>query len=243
MPDSPSIIRPPTGLVGATMATVQFTVEAAGAEPLAYQWRKNGMNLVNGGHISGVTTTNLTIADLQGADAGDYSVVVSNASGTATSLPALLLVLPPPTDDLFPIALNNQWTYDNGGTARVSGVQDVGGRKLVAITNVGTTGYVNVTVDAVGVWNTSYSGPNYIVVYWGWASTYWLKYPMSLGQQWSDSLLGNGYRINHISTVTSTNATVTINGTPCGPCTEVTATVDYPNGYSPGEIWICFRWR
>jgi Secretion system C-terminal sorting domain len=60
---------------------VTYTVGATGTG-LTYQWRRNGVNLVNGGQInlstiSGATTNTLTITNLGAANAGNYDVVVS----------------------------------------------------------------------------------------------------------------------------------------------------------------------
>ena len=63
-----------------------FTVVATGASPLAYQWRKNGTAL------AGATTATFTVAGAQLADNGAYTVVVTNAFGSATSSAATLLV-------------------------------------------------------------------------------------------------------------------------------------------------------
>jgi formylglycine-generating enzyme required for sulfatase activity len=63
-----------------------FTVVATGTQPLAYQWKRNGVNL------PGATASTLTINQPQASDAGDYSVVVSNSVGTVSSAPAKLTV-------------------------------------------------------------------------------------------------------------------------------------------------------
>jgi hypothetical protein len=56
---------------------------------------------MNGGNISGVTTTNLQIANVQTANAGSYSVVVTNANGSVTSQVAQLTVTIPPNPGRF----------------------------------------------------------------------------------------------------------------------------------------------
>jgi uncharacterized repeat protein (TIGR03803 family) len=67
-------------------ATVTFTVSATSIYPMNFQWQKNSVNLTNGGNISGVTNSTLTIANVSDADAANYSAVVSDAySGVATS--------------------------------------------------------------------------------------------------------------------------------------------------------------
>ena len=70
--------------------TATFTVVASGAT--GYQWKKNGVNLANGGSISGATSATLTITSAQLSDAAFYTVVVSNAGGSVTSSQAQLVV-------------------------------------------------------------------------------------------------------------------------------------------------------
>ncbi|MBI4664417.1 MAG: immunoglobulin domain-containing protein [Verrucomicrobia bacterium] len=73
-------------------ANPTFTVVAAGTEPLAYQWKKEGATLVDGGRISGATTDTLTITGVQIADAGVYTVVITNPAGSTTSSNAVLTI-------------------------------------------------------------------------------------------------------------------------------------------------------
>ena len=68
-----------------------FSVVASGSDPLSYQWRLNSVD------IPGATGASYTISSVQPAQAGDYTVVVSNAGGTVTSATALLTVNVPPS--------------------------------------------------------------------------------------------------------------------------------------------------
>ncbi|HEX5218114.1 MAG TPA: immunoglobulin domain-containing protein [Verrucomicrobiae bacterium] len=80
--------RSATVFVGANVA---FNVSATGVGTLAYQWRSNGIP------IPGASGSSLSFTNVPRAASADYSVVVSNSLGTATSAPATLAVLPPPS--------------------------------------------------------------------------------------------------------------------------------------------------
>jgi hypothetical protein len=64
--------------------SVVFTASATGQPAPTFQWKFNGAN------IAGATGTTLTISSARLADAGSYTVVASNASGSVTSNPAQL---------------------------------------------------------------------------------------------------------------------------------------------------------
>lgn len=74
-----------------------LSVVATGTAPLVYQWRRNGVDLVDGGPFLGASTATLTVDSL-GSDPNDlvgaYTVVVRNChngttyEGSATSSPA-----------------------------------------------------------------------------------------------------------------------------------------------------------
>lgn len=74
---------------------VTLTVVANGDPAPTYQWRRNGVNLTNGGHFGGVTTPSLTITGANQFDAGRYTVVVTNPSGSVTSSYAYVAVRGP----------------------------------------------------------------------------------------------------------------------------------------------------
>ena len=76
--------------------TATFTVVASSPisswAPLGYQWRSNGVNLVDGGDFSGVMTPNLVIANAQAAYEVNYDVVITNLYQTNISATASLTV-------------------------------------------------------------------------------------------------------------------------------------------------------
>ena len=72
---------------------VSFTVTANGSS-LVYQWRKNGVNLTDGGTISGAQNSILSINNITLSDAGVYSCYMTNGCGISNTLPASLTVYP-----------------------------------------------------------------------------------------------------------------------------------------------------
>ena len=89
---APQILTNPVTQAKNIGGTVTFSVAAESATPLMYQWLKDEASLTDDAQITGSLTNALTIADLQFADAGGYSCLVSNAYGVVTSLVATLTV-------------------------------------------------------------------------------------------------------------------------------------------------------
>jgi len=84
----PLIVSAPQSQTVELSSNVTFTVSASGTAPLSYQWRF-GTNA-----IAGATSTNLTLTNVLFAQAGSsYSVLVTNAGGSATGGPATLTVV------------------------------------------------------------------------------------------------------------------------------------------------------
>ncbi len=100
----PSIALEPTGSTHWEGDSVTLTAGANGTAPLYYQWLKNDTNLL------GQTAASLTLTNLQLADSGGYSLLVSNAYGFVVSSKAVLQVIPfDPT--AFAVAY---WRLDDG---------------------------------------------------------------------------------------------------------------------------------
>jgi len=92
----PAILQQPVGVTNVLGDTASFNVVATGTTPLRYQWQKNGVNLTDGGNISGTSTPTLTAAAVQPTNGGNYAVVVSNRKGSQTSATATLRVITAP---------------------------------------------------------------------------------------------------------------------------------------------------
>ena len=96
----PAITKDPLGQVLYEYDNVTFTGAATGAATLLYQWQKDGMD------IPGAKSASLTLNGLRLAhsglpsQAGDYTLVVTNSVGTATSKKATLSLSPVPLPDL-----------------------------------------------------------------------------------------------------------------------------------------------
>ena len=83
---APTIVSQPTALAANVTSNALLAVTATGVAPLAYQWRKDGLNLAD------ATTSTLNLVNLQTNHAGAYTVVITNAYGSVTSAVAQLSV-------------------------------------------------------------------------------------------------------------------------------------------------------
>ena len=103
----PQITSQPASATNYAGQGITFTVTAGGNSPLNYQWQLNGMNLSDGGNIAGSSTNALTLSTTTLADAGSYSVIITNDYGSVTSSVAMLVVLAAPTITLQPQSQTN----------------------------------------------------------------------------------------------------------------------------------------
>jgi hypothetical protein len=81
---APSITNQPASTTVSSGGTATLSVGVAGTPPFTYQWQFDGTN------ISGATNASLSIANFSVANAGGYSVTVSNSVGGVTSRIATL---------------------------------------------------------------------------------------------------------------------------------------------------------
>lgn len=85
----PSISAQPQSQTVTVGGSAVFSVAASGQPAPSYQWRKNGVNIVN------AIAAALSLTSVQAGDAGTYSVVITNAAGAVTSSAVTLTVNPP----------------------------------------------------------------------------------------------------------------------------------------------------
>jgi hypothetical protein len=91
LPGAPIILTQPSNTTTNVGQTATFSVVATGADPLLYQWLKNG------GNIDGATSSTYTTpATVVGDDGATFDVVVTNALGSIESNSGTLNVVFPP---------------------------------------------------------------------------------------------------------------------------------------------------
>src|SRR5664280_2588201 len=152
---APAFTTQPTSQTVTAGAAVTFTAAAGGTPAPAYQWQKNGANLI------GATGASYTIASVVTGDAGTYTVVATNSAGTTTSNGAVLTVSIAPQD-----IAGSTLTADPAGAVIASGfiaswnaVTGATGYRLDVSTDSSfssfVTGYQNLDVGAVTSMNVT----------------------------------------------------------------------------------------
>lgn len=113
---APSITNQPTARSVGVGSNTTFSVSATGNGLLRYQWRFNDTNA-----LANATNTSLTLTNVQAANAGGYSVVVTDSLGAVTSAVAVLTVngLPVirPTLNVERAGVNVVLSWSANGTA------------------------------------------------------------------------------------------------------------------------------
>lgn len=89
---APTITSQPANQTVTAGSTATFTVAATSPTTLRYQWQKDGVKLVNGGNVSGATSSTLTLTSVSSADAAFYRCIVLNDSSYTVSSTAGLTV-------------------------------------------------------------------------------------------------------------------------------------------------------
>jgi alpha-tubulin suppressor-like RCC1 family protein len=173
----------PTNLVVAMGSNATLTVTATGTAPLYYQWQFNETNLVNGGNISGATSSTLNINSAQTNDSGFFRVIVTNAVNAVTSSVVNLtvatspVITDQPTNQLIVAGSNVTFAVTVVGTAPLSyqwqldGVDLVDGggiggatTNVLAINNVQTNRGGNYTVIVTNNFGSVTSSPAALTV-------------------------------------------------------------------------------
>ncbi len=168
-PTFPVIGTQPTSATVRPGATASFTVSASGAQPLSYQWSRNGVA------ISGATSDTYTTTATAEDDGAAFIVTITNSTTkTATSNRAILTVIPEVTSiatgsfDSFAVGSDGSvlgWGSSTSGqlTARTTGVAPG-----VPVKAKGSSGAVFTNVNKIA------AGTNHVIALlkdgsvWGW---------------------------------------------------------------------------
>ena len=86
----PGVAVAPQSSTAYTGQSITFTALPTGNPPFSYQWQYNGVDL------PGETAPPLHLTDLQPTNSGLYTVIMNNASGSATATAALTVLTPLP---------------------------------------------------------------------------------------------------------------------------------------------------
>ena len=100
---APAVQVPPASQTVPYSGNAAFSVIASGTPPLSYQWR------FAANPVPGATASSLLLTDVTLANAGSYSVVITNLYGSVTGGPAVLTVLPAPACVPAPAGLVSWW--------------------------------------------------------------------------------------------------------------------------------------
>ncbi len=85
---APILKTSPVSAVRFLNGKAEFSCSVIGSQPISYQW-KHETNV-----IAGATNATLTLSDLQAADAGGYTVTISNPLGSVNATAVLFLTTP-----------------------------------------------------------------------------------------------------------------------------------------------------
>lgn len=157
---APVIAAPPVSQSARVGDEVTFTVIASGNEPMTYAWTKNGSP------VSGATTGTLTLSALSLGDAGDYTVTVTNALDSATSIATLTVIAPPPVIATQPASRTVMEGDDVTFTVAVSASSigplayqwKIGGLEIPGETNASLT-LPDILTTAAGDYTVTVSNP------------------------------------------------------------------------------------
>lgn len=161
----PIIISQPQNQIACAGDTVNFSVGASGTD-LSYQWRMGTVNLMDGGQISGATTANLSINNVDATNASTmYNVVVMGAdaamviSNNASLMVNAMAAMPGSISGPASVCGFSTQTYSimavNGATSYTwtvpSGITILSGQNSTMITlsanNTFTSGNISVTAN------------------------------------------------------------------------------------------------
>jgi hypothetical protein len=170
----PVITTQPVSQAIAAGARATLTVAATGRGSLTYQWYKNRL------YLADANKATYEIAAFKAADAGSYTVVVTDNNGSRTSAPAELTlagaiaptIITQPTAQTVPVAASATFTVVAAGTGPLAYQWNKDGRALqgaatsatLTLTSAGTSAAGRYTVTVTNAGGSITSAPATLTV-------------------------------------------------------------------------------
>jgi uncharacterized delta-60 repeat protein len=133
--------QPSTISAGGSLA---LNVVGGGLQPVTYQWFRNGQP------IAGATRTSYQITGARASDAGDYSVTVANAYGTAASFPTTVAVAGASTAGTARLVnISTRGRVGSGGQAMIAGFVVTGSASRTILVRAIGPALANLGLDGV----------------------------------------------------------------------------------------------
>ena len=203
---APNIIGQPGNQTVSQGQPASFTVSVTGIPDPTYQWLKDGSP------ITSATNATLGITNAVRANAGNYTVVVSNGSGSVTSLVATLTY----TGNVAPVANPSTYSRPAGFSLKIAIVgglstywSDADGDPVALTNAISSTNGATVSYDSDFVY---YSNPNDV--------SDQINYTIGDGQSTSPGVIsitigtGTSFGGGQAVTITGNSVTVTFAGIP-----------------------------
>jgi Ig-like domain-containing protein len=153
----PVITVQPLDITVTTGDTASFTTRVASVTKVTYEWRLNGTR------ISGANKSIYNRSKVTAADAGDYSVLVQNASGSVLSSNAVLVVVPQPIPQPLRFVLTQMTT--NGFSMVLSGPAQT---NYVILSSTDLQQWTPISTNAAPLGFVSFTDTNIASGNWRW---------------------------------------------------------------------------
>jgi hypothetical protein len=152
--NAPAITTQPTDQVATAYQNATFTAAVSGVPAPSVRWQKNGVDLADGGVVSGSSTTTLTLTGVTVSDATTYTLTATNGIGTsAVSNAAALTVNKRSQTITFPQPSNV--TYGPGAQFTLSATSDSGLPVSFSSSNTSVVTVSGSTGTTIGVGTTT----------------------------------------------------------------------------------------
>lgn len=148
--------------------SAQYSVVVDGTPPFTFQWQHAGTNIGSATTTADVTNV-LTIAPITFAEAGNYTVTVTNAFGSTNSATAVLTVLVPATNSYAaallslptnPTNLFGYWRLDDNVTTNDPALREYWNGND-GVVNIQDLGYGRITPGAEGAPYPTFPTPHF----------------------------------------------------------------------------------